>query len=67
MVKTVEENIAFHNYRRSKEAERKAKASRIVDLVGLTGREKSYPSQLSGDKSKGGIARALLTDRSPFM
>ncbi|ANZ61689.1 methionine ABC transporter ATP-binding protein [Secundilactobacillus paracollinoides] len=43
--------------------ERREKAQRLVDLVGLNGREKSYPSELSGgQKQRVGVARALAND-----
>lgn len=62
--RTVEENIAFSlEIAGVPKAERKAKVAELIDLVGLTGREKSYPSQLSGgQKQRVGIARALAID-----
>ena len=62
--RTVEDNIAFSlEIAGVPKAKRKAKVAELIDLVGLTGREKSYPSQLSGgQKQRVGIARALAND-----
>ncbi|NCB33700.1 MAG: ATP-binding cassette domain-containing protein [Erysipelotrichia bacterium] len=43
--------------------QRTAKARHLINLVGLEGRENSYPSELSGgQKQRIGIARALAND-----
>ncbi|HVK90664.1 MAG TPA: ATP-binding cassette domain-containing protein [Mycoplana sp.] len=59
--KTVEENVALplkiEGWTKEK---RLARAAELIDLVGLAGKAKSYPSALSGgQKQRVGIARAL--------
>ncbi|MFD2639790.1 methionine ABC transporter ATP-binding protein [Piscibacillus salipiscarius] len=62
--RTVFENIAFPlEIAGVSKSERKEKVSELIELVGLKGRENSYPSQLSGgQKQRVGIARALAND-----
>ena len=58
------DNIAFGlEIRGTPRAERRAKAQEMIDLVGLTGYEASFPDQLSGGmQQRVGLARALATD-----
>jgi NitT/TauT family transport system ATP-binding protein len=56
------ENVAFHLLLRGgQNGERRAMAQHYIDMVGLTGFEDHYPSELSGGMNQRvGIARALL-------
>ncbi|WP_257167144.1 ABC transporter ATP-binding protein [Bradyrhizobium sp. SRS-191] len=56
------ENVAFHLLLGGgQKAERRARAQIYIDMVGLTGFENHYPSELSGGMNQRvGIARALL-------
>ncbi|MFN5528857.1 ABC transporter ATP-binding protein [Bradyrhizobium sp.] len=56
------ENVAFHLLLGGgQKAERRARAQVYIDMVGLTGVENHYPSELSGGMNQRvGIARALL-------
>ncbi len=56
------ENVAFHLLLRGgQKGQRRAIAQRYIDMVGLTGFENHYPSELSGGMNQRvGIARALL-------
>ena len=60
------DNVAYGlEIRGTKKKERRAKADEIVELVGLTGYEQSYPDQLSGGmQQRVGLARALANDPS---
>ncbi|EUJ42034.1 methionine ABC transporter ATP-binding protein [Brochothrix campestris] len=62
--RTVAENIAFPlEIAGVKKAERERRVAELIHLVGLDGRDKSYPAQLSGgQKQRVGIARALAND-----
>ena len=61
MVRTVRENIAFPlEIAGIPKRKRQQRVDELIRLVGLEGREDSYPSQLSGgQKQRVGIARAL--------
>ena len=62
--KQVIDNVAYGlEVRGMGKKERRAKASKVVDLVGLQGYEKNYPDQLSGGmQQRVGLARALAGD-----
>jgi glycine betaine/proline transport system ATP-binding protein len=60
------DNVAFGlEVRGEGKKDRRARAGEIVDLVGLSGYEHSYPDQLSGGmQQRVGLARALANDPS---
>jgi glycine betaine/proline transport system ATP-binding protein len=60
------DNIAFGlEVRGQSRRERLARAQEVVDLVGLTGNEQSFPDQLSGGmQQRVGLGRALAADPS---
>lgn len=62
--RTVEQNIAFPlEVAGVPKDERLKRVNELIELVGLKGREKSYPAQLSGgQKQRVGIARALANN-----
>ena len=61
---TVIENIAFPlKVQGVPLAKRRQKAQQVIELVGLEGRESSYPNQLSGgQQQRVGIARSLAAE-----
>ena len=62
--KTVRSNVLYGLERmRLPRAEREQRAQKFIDMVGLSGFEESYPSQLSGGmKQRAAIARTLALD-----
>lgn len=62
--RTVRENISFPlEIKGVAKDERERRVNELIHLVGLDGREESYPSQLSGgQKQRVGIARALANN-----
>ena len=62
--RTVADNAAYGlRLQGVRASEAKERAQKWIDRVGLTGFEKSYPSQLSGGmQQRVGLARALATD-----
>ncbi|WP_137791821.1 ABC transporter ATP-binding protein [Bacillus sp. E(2018)] len=61
---TVEENIAFGlKMKKLNKGEIQKKVKSIIDLVGLNGKERSYPRELSGgQQQRAALARALVVE-----
>lgn len=61
---TVAENISFPlRLQGLSNKEKREKTSRVIELVGLEGRENSFPRQLSGGQQQRiGIARSLAVE-----
>ncbi|MGE3066670.1 MAG: ABC transporter ATP-binding protein [Hyphomicrobiaceae bacterium] len=59
---TMEENILYGlSLRKVPAAEQKSKLTRMLEMIGLSGREASYPAQLSGgEQQRVALARALV-------
>lgn len=61
---TVEENVSFGlEMKKLNKTTAKEKVQKMINLVDLTGKEKSYPRQLSGgQQQRVALARALVTE-----